>query len=71
MPGEEISPHHDVPVLYIREPGINVLLSFVRLGGRENPVEVSGIGFVLPVVLEGMNVRGWGCGHWSNLNAQW
>ena len=66
---EKISPDDNMPVLYIGEPGIDVLLSCVRLSGSENSVEVGGVGFVLPVMLKGMNVRGVGGWHRYNLTA--
>jgi hypothetical protein len=53
---EEIRPDYDVSVFDIRQPGIDVLFLGVRLRRGEKPIEVGRVRFVLPVVLERMNI---------------
>lgn len=54
---EKASPDLDVPVLDFSQPQIQGLLAFVRLRGGEDAIEKCGVGLVLPVMLEGMQIR--------------
>ena len=61
---EEIGPDHDVSVFDVREPGVDVFFLVVRLRRGEKAIEIGRVRFVLPVVLEGMDVdlaTLWGC----------
>ena len=60
---EKIAPDYNVPVFHLRKTRVNVLL--VRVGFRlsENAIQKRCVSFVLPVVLEGVNVRLRGGGH--------
>jgi hypothetical protein len=53
---EEIGPDDHMPVFDIREPGIDVFFLGVRLRRGEEPIEIGRVRFVLPVVLERMNI---------------
>ena len=53
---EEIGPDHDVPVFDVGEPGIDVFFLGVGLRRGEEAIEVGRVRFVLPVVLERMNI---------------
>jgi hypothetical protein len=53
---EEIGPDHDVPVFDVREPGIDVFFPGVRLRCGKEAIEIGRVRFVLPVVLERMNI---------------
>ena len=53
---EEIGPDHDVSVLDVGEPGIDVFFPGVRLCRGEEAIEIGRVRFVLPVVLERMNI---------------
>ena len=67
MLGQQLRPDYDVPVFNIGKPRVDVFLFRIELRRRENAIEVRGISFVLPVVLERVNVdfrflgrrRGW------------
>ena len=50
------APHLDVPVFDFGQPAIEVLLLRVGLGVGEQAIQIRRIGFVLPVVLEGVEV---------------
>ena len=52
----EVAPDNDMTVLYIRESRVDVLFLLIRLGRRENAVQISRVCFVLPVVLESVHV---------------
>jgi hypothetical protein len=54
--GEQIRPDLDVSVFDDREPGVHVALVRVRFDAGERAVQKRGVGLVLPVVLERMNV---------------
>src|SRR4051812_5303169 len=57
MTFHQVAPDDYVPVLDVREPRVNVFLFGVRLGRSENAVQVGRVCFVLPVMLERVNVR--------------
>ena len=53
-----------VPVFYIGQPTIDVLLGRIRLRVGKQSIEVGRVGLILPVMLERVEVRGaryWGC----------
>jgi hypothetical protein len=54
--GEQISPHYDVPVFDVGKARINVALLRVGLGCGEEAIEISGVSFILPVMLELVDV---------------
>jgi len=54
--GQEIPPNYHVPIFNLRQARINVLLTRVRLGRRQDAIQVRGIRFVLLMMLEGVNV---------------
>ena len=61
---QKTGPDDDVPIFDVRQSGVDVLLFWVRLRGGEKAVQIGGVRFVLPVVLEGMDVdleALWGC----------
>ena len=53
----QVTPDDDVPVLYLSQPPVDVLFFRIRLGVSENAVEECRVRFVLPVVLERVDVR--------------
>jgi hypothetical protein len=53
---EKVTPDYDVPVFNVGQPGVNVLLLRIRLRRGEDAIEVRGVSFVLPVVLERVDV---------------
>lgn len=53
---QKIGPDYDVPIFDIGQPGIDVLLFRVRLRRGEKAIEIGRVRFILPVVLEGMDV---------------
>src|SRR5215207_9307660 len=55
-------------VFNLREPRVDVLLVGVRFGFSENAVKKGCIGFILPMMLECVDVRLDGRGHWSNMS---
>jgi hypothetical protein len=57
---EEPAPNAHVPILYFGEPTVQVLFLGVGFGVGKEAVEVRRIGFVLPMMLEGVEVGGWG-----------
>ena len=67
MPGKQVTPYHDVSVFYFSEPRINVFLARISLRLGENAIEVGGIGFILPVMLEGVDIGLDGSCHRSNM----
>ena len=54
---EEFCPDDYVAVFDIREPGIDVFLLGVGFGGGEQSVQIRCVGFVLPVVLERVDIE--------------
>ena len=54
--GEEIAPNHYVAVLDVRQTRVDILLVQIGFGGREDAIQIGGVCFVLPVVLEGVNI---------------
>ena len=71
MPGEEIGPDYDVPIFDVSEPGIDVFLFWIRLRRGQNPIEVGGVGFILPMVLERVDVDRGRCGRsWCGAGLQ-
>src|SRR5450759_5865979 len=53
---QEIGPDYDVPIFDVRQSGVDILLLGVRLSRGEKAIEIGRVRFVLPVVLERMNV---------------
>ena len=53
---EEVGPHHNVTILDIGEPRINVFLFRVWLGLSKEAVEVRCVRLILPMVLEFVDV---------------
>ena len=53
---EQLRPDYDVSVFDVSQPGVDVSLFWIELRGSENAIEVRGISFVLPVMLERVNV---------------
>jgi hypothetical protein len=71
VPGEQIGPHYDVTIFDVGEARIDVFFLRVRLGCGEEAIEIGGVGFILPMVLElvdvdlvrwGLSARGGGGG---------
>ena len=63
----EISPDNDVPVFNFGKPRVDVLLAGIGFSSGENAVEERGVGLVLPVVLESVDVGADCGGHRSNM----
>jgi hypothetical protein len=70
----QVAPHDHVPVFYSGEAGIDVLLLRIRFSFAEDSIEKGGVGLVLPVMFEGVNIRlvargafgfGGGCHVWK------
>ena len=70
----EVAPDDDVTLLYIGQPCVNVFLFRVRLRMGQDPVQEGSVGFILPVMLERVNIRfvtrrafrfGGGCHVWK------
>jgi hypothetical protein len=63
---EQRRPDLQMPILDLREPPIHVLLRGIGLRLREHAIEEGGVGLVLPVMLErveiGSTARSAGCG---------
>jgi hypothetical protein len=57
MCGQQIRPDLNVLVLDLGESQIQRLLVLVSLRGRQHPIQVCGVGFVLPVMLERVEIR--------------
>jgi hypothetical protein len=55
--GEEIRPHHHVPVLDDREACIDIFFARIGLRRRKKAIEIGGVRLVLPVMLEGVDVH--------------
>jgi len=55
--GHEVAPYDYMPVFDRSESSVNVLPPGVGFGLGEDAVEVGGIRFILPVMLEGVQVR--------------
>ena len=53
----QFAPDDYMPVLYISETGIDVLLLRIRFRFAEDSIEKRGVGLVLPVMLERVNIR--------------
>src|SRR6267378_4790482 len=53
---EQVAPDHYMPVFDIGQTRVDVLLFGVGLRGRQQTIEVRRIRFVLPMMLEGMDV---------------
>jgi hypothetical protein len=53
---QETGPDHDVPVLDVRQSRVDVFLFRVGLRRGEDPIEIGGVRFILPMVLERVNV---------------
>ena len=53
---QEIGPDYDVPIFDVRQSGIDVALFGVRLRRGEKAIEMGRVRFVLPMVLERVNV---------------
>jgi hypothetical protein len=60
MLAHEVGPHSHVSILDFRETAIQVALLGVGLGIRQEPVQVGGVRFVLPVMGEGVEVGSMG-----------
>jgi hypothetical protein len=56
MPGQEVGPDYDVPVFDVRQSRVNVLLFRIRLRRGEKAIEIGRVGFILPVVLESVDI---------------
>src|SRR3954462_3421826 len=56
VPRQKICPHDDVSVLDVGESSGNVFLLWGRFGVRKDAVQICCVGFVLPMVLERMDV---------------
>ena len=54
---EEARPHFHVAVFHFREALVDVPLGGVGFRTGEDAVEIRGVGLVLPMVLEGVEVR--------------
>ena len=62
---QQAGPHLDVPVFDLGEPPVQILLLRVRLGVGQEPVQIRRVGFVLPMMGEGVEIgrRRRGGGH--------
>src|SRR4029077_5432402 len=61
---QKLGPDYDVPIFDVSQSGVDVFLFWVRLGRSEKAVQIGRVRFVLPVVLERMDVdleALWGC----------
>jgi hypothetical protein len=71
---QQVAPYDHVAIFDLRQARVNPLLPLIGLRVSQNPVEKGGVGFILPVVLEGVDVgfmpgrRGGGC-HVYNMPA--
>ena len=65
--GQQLRPDLNVAIFYSCKTGVDVALLRVGLDAREGAIEKSGVGFVLPVVLERMNVGLCRGAHASNM----
>ena len=61
---EKVRPDHYVPIFDVRQSRIDVFLFWIRFRGGEDAIQIGGIRFILPVMLERVNVDfggpGWG-----------
>ena len=55
--GQQLLPHLHVPVFDVGEAKVQGLLVRVRFRGRQDTIQKGGVGFVLPMVFEGVQVR--------------
>jgi hypothetical protein len=56
MTRHQVAPDDHVAILYFSEARVDVLLFLVGLGGGQNAIEIRSVGFVLPMVLERVEV---------------
>ena len=54
--GEQVGPDYDVPIFDVRQTRIDVFLLRVGLRRGEKAIEIRGVRFILPMVLEGVYV---------------
>ena len=58
MLGEQRLPDREVAILDLRQPQIDVAAVLVRLGRSQPPIEKRGVSLVLPMLAEGLEIRG-------------